>query len=165
MDLARAYNIKVLEDAAEGWGMESFVDGRWKKAGAVGDIGIYSFFPTKTLGAYGDAGLMVTDDEALYRKIKMCHVHGTTTKYHHEYIGYNSQLDTLVSSNLASQACHHRTGYCCKGAPCTALYRAVVQFPACKSKACAAMLIQSIMSTTSSCRSAMRLQITSKKMA
>jgi len=100
MDLARANNFKVLEDAAEGWGMQSLVDGAWKKAGTVGDIGIYSFFPTKTLGAYGDAGLMVTDDEALYRKIKMYRVHGTSTKYHHEYIGYNSRLDTLQAAIL-----------------------------------------------------------------
>ena len=100
MDLARANNLKVLEDAAEGWGMQSLVDGAWKKAGTVGDIGIYSFFPTKTLGAYGDAGLMVTDDEALYRKIKMYRVHGTSTKYHHEYIGYNSRLDTLQAAIL-----------------------------------------------------------------
>ncbi len=100
MDLARANNLKVLEDAAEGWGMQSLVDGAWKKAGTVGDIGIYSFFPTKTLGAYGDAGLMVTDDEALYRKIKMYRVHGTSAKYHHEYIGYNSRLDTLQAAIL-----------------------------------------------------------------
>ena len=100
MDLARANNLKVLEDAAEGWGMESLVDGAWEKAGTVGDIGIYSFFPTKTLGAYGDAGLMVTDDEALYRKIKMYRVHGTSAKYHHEYIGYNSRLDTLQAAIL-----------------------------------------------------------------
>ena len=100
MDLARANNLKVLEDAAEGWGMQSLVDGAWEKAGTVGNIGIYSFFPTKTLGAYGDAGLMVTDDEVLYRKIKMYRVHGTSTKYHHEYIGYNSRLDTLQAAIL-----------------------------------------------------------------
>jgi dTDP-4-amino-4,6-dideoxygalactose transaminase len=84
MDLARAYGLKVLEDAAEAWGMESLVDGEWKKAGTIGDIGIYSFFPTKTLGAYGDAGLMVTADEELYRKMKSYRVHGSTVKYHHD---------------------------------------------------------------------------------
>jgi len=100
MDFARAYNLKVLEDAAEAWGMESHVDGAWKKAGTIGDIGIYSFFPTKTLGAYGDAGLMVTDDEELYKRIKSYRVHGSSVKYHHDYIGYNSRLDTLQAAIL-----------------------------------------------------------------
>ena len=100
MDIARKYNLKVLEDAAEGWGMESFVDGKWQKAGTIADIGIYSFFPTKTLGAYGDAGLMVTNDEQLYNKIKSYRVHGSSKKYYHDYIGYNSRLDTLQSAIL-----------------------------------------------------------------
>lgn len=100
MDLARAHGIKVLEDAAEAWGMESLVDGSWRKAGTVGDIGIYSFFPTKTLGAYGDAGLAVTGDEELYKKIKSYRVHGSSVKYQHDYIGYNSRLDTLQAAIL-----------------------------------------------------------------
>jgi dTDP-4-amino-4,6-dideoxygalactose transaminase len=100
MDFARAHAMKVLEDAAEAWGMESLVDGSWKKAGTIGDIGIYSFFPTKTLGAWGDAGLMVTNSEELYKKIKSYRVHGSTVKYHHDYIGYNSRLDTLQAAIL-----------------------------------------------------------------
>lgn len=100
MDLARREGISVLEDAAEGWGMESLVDGSWKKAGTIGQIGIYSFFPTKTLGAYGDAGLMVTEDEYLYEKIKSYRVHGSSVKYQHDYIGYNSRLDTMQAAVL-----------------------------------------------------------------
>lgn len=100
MDLARKHGLKVLEDAAEAWGMDCLVDGKWRKAGTVGEIGIYSFFPTKTLGAYGDAGLMVTDDEELYKKIKSYRVHGSTVKYHHDYVGYNSRLDTLQAAIL-----------------------------------------------------------------
>ena len=100
MDFARTFKLKVLEDAAEAWGMESFVDGSWKKAGTIGDIGIYSFFPTKTLGSYGDAGLMVTDDEELFKKIKSYRVHGSSVKYVHDYIGYNSRLDTLQAAIL-----------------------------------------------------------------
>ncbi len=100
MDLAHRYNLKVLEDAAEAWGMECLVDGAWRKAGTIGDIGIYSFFPTKTLGAYGDAGLMVTNNEALYQKMRSYRVHGSTVKYHHDYIGYNSRLDTLQAAIL-----------------------------------------------------------------
>lgn len=100
MDLARSHNLKVLEDAAEAWGMESRVDGAWRKAGTIGDIGGFSFFPTKTLGSYGDAGLMVTNDEELYRKIKSFRVHGSSVKYHHDYIGYNSRLDSLQAAVL-----------------------------------------------------------------
>ena len=100
MDLAYRHGLKVLEDAAEAWGMEPRVGGDWKKAGTIGDIGIYSFFPTKTLGAYGDAGLMVTNDEELYKKIKSYRVHGSSVKYMHDYVGYNSRLDTLQAAIL-----------------------------------------------------------------
>jgi len=100
MDLARKHGLKVLEDAAEAFGMDCQVDGRWKKAGTIAEIGIYSFFPTKTLGGYGDSGLMVTDDEELYRKIKSYRVHGSSVKYHHDYIGYNSRLDTMQAAIL-----------------------------------------------------------------
>lgn len=100
MKLAKAEGLKVLEDAAEAWGMKSLVNGTWRMAGTVGDIGIYSFFPTKTLGAYGDAGLAVTDDEELYKKLKSYRVHGSSVKYHHDYIGYNSRLDTMQAAIL-----------------------------------------------------------------
>lgn len=100
MDMAKEHGLKVLEDAAEAWGMETKLDEGWKKAGTIGDIGIYSFFPTKTLGAYGDAGLMVTDDDELARKIRSYRVHGSSVKYQHEYIGYNSRLDTLQAAIL-----------------------------------------------------------------
>lgn len=99
-DLARRHGLSILEDAAEAWGMEGRVDGAWRKAGTMGDIGIYSFFPTKTLGAYGDAGLMVTDDDELARKIRSYRVHGSSVKYQHDYIGYNSRLDTMQAAIL-----------------------------------------------------------------
>jgi len=100
MDLAGRHGLSVLEDAAEAFGMGCRVNGEWKKAGTVGAIGTYSFFPTKTLGGYGDAGLMVTDDEELYRKIKSYRVHGSSVKYHHDYVGYNSRLDTMQAAIL-----------------------------------------------------------------
>jgi dTDP-4-amino-4,6-dideoxygalactose transaminase len=100
MDLAKEHGISVLEDAAEAWGMMCLVNKKWQMAGTIGDIGTYSFFPTKTLGAYGDAGLMVTNDEVLYEKIKSYRIHGTTKKYHHDYIGYNSRLDTIQAAIL-----------------------------------------------------------------
>lgn len=100
MDLARKYSLRVLEDSAEAFGMGCKVDGAWKKAGTIGEIGIFSFFPTKTLGAYGDAGLMVTKDENTYKKVKSYRVHGSAVKYHHDYIGYNSRLDSLQAAVL-----------------------------------------------------------------
>jgi dTDP-4-amino-4,6-dideoxygalactose transaminase len=100
MALAKAHGLKVLEDAAEAWGMESLLDGTWRKAGTMGEIGIYSFFPTKTLGAYGDAGLMATNDDELAGRIRSYRVHGSSVKYHHDYVGYNSRLDTLQAAIL-----------------------------------------------------------------
>lgn len=100
MGLAERHGLSVLEDAAEAWGMESRINGTWRKAGTIGAMGIYSFFPTKTLGAYGDAGLMVTNDQELYGKMKSYRVHGSSVKYHHDYIGYNSRLDTLQAAVL-----------------------------------------------------------------
>ena len=99
-ELALRYNLNVLEDSAEAFGMKCLVNGKWESAGCIGAVGVYSFFPTKTLGAYGDAGLMVTNDEYLYNKIKAYRVHGAVEKYNYKYIGYNSRLDTLQASIL-----------------------------------------------------------------
>lgn len=100
MKIAQGFHLKVLEDAAEAWGMESLVEGGWAKAGTIGDIGTYSFFPTKTLGAYGDAGLVVSNDKCLYDKLKSYRSHGSSVKYSHDYIGYNSRLDTIQAAIL-----------------------------------------------------------------
>jgi len=100
LELASSAGLSILEDAAEAWGMGCSVQGVWRKAGTIGDIGIFSFFPTKTLGAYGDAGLMVTDDDELARKIRSYRVHGSVQKYSHDYVGYNSRLDTLQAAIL-----------------------------------------------------------------
>jgi dTDP-4-amino-4,6-dideoxygalactose transaminase len=100
MELAKAHGLKVLEDAAEAWGMRTLIDGRMRQAGTMGDIGVYSFFPTKTLGGYGDSGLAVTNDEGIYEKLKSYRVHGSSVKYYHDYIGYNSRLDTIQAAIL-----------------------------------------------------------------
>lgn len=96
MDLAKKYNLRVLEDAAEAFGM------RWEghHSGTIGDMGIFSFFPTKTLGGYGDGGMIVTNDEELYKLAKSYRVHGASKKYHYDHVGYNSRLDTLQAAIL-----------------------------------------------------------------
>lgn len=101
MRVAKKYNLKVLEDAAEAFGMRWKSKGELSKhSGTIGDFGIFSFFPTKTLGAYGDAGMIVTNSEELYSLAKSYRVHGATKKYHHDYIGYNSRLDTMQAAIL-----------------------------------------------------------------
>ncbi len=101
MLISQKYSLKVLEDAAESFGM--FWKGYgsdYHHSGTIGDIGIYSFFPTKTLGAYGDAGMIVTNDDELYHLAKAYRVHGSAKKYFHEFVGYNSRLDTIQAAIL-----------------------------------------------------------------
>jgi dTDP-4-amino-4,6-dideoxygalactose transaminase len=100
MNIAKKYNLAVLEDAAEAFGMRTMYGGTRRHAGTIGDCGVFSFFPTKTLGAYGDAGMIVTNNEDLFKKAKSYRVHGMSKKYHHDYIGYNSRLDTLQAAIL-----------------------------------------------------------------
>ena len=99
-EITTKYNLKILEDCAQSIGSESMVNGDIMKTGAAGDIGIFSFFPTKNLGAYGDGGMIVTNDEALYTRCKNLRVHGAGKKYYHDEIGYNSRLDELQAAIL-----------------------------------------------------------------
>jgi len=96
IDVAKKYNLKVIEDAAQAHGAEY----KNKRVGTLGDIGIFSFYPGKNLGAYGDAGAVVTNDPDISHKIAMLRNHGRTKKYEHEYEGYNCRLDTLQAAIL-----------------------------------------------------------------
>jgi dTDP-4-amino-4,6-dideoxygalactose transaminase len=96
LEIARRHNLKVIEDAAQAIG--ALYEGR--KAGSIGDLGCFSFFPSKNLGAYGDAGAVVTNSGELADKIRMLRVHGSRRKYYHEMVGYNSRLDTLQAAVL-----------------------------------------------------------------
>jgi len=101
MDIAKRHDLKVLEDAAEAFGMRwKGCGSRYKHSGTIGDMGIFSFFPTKTLGAYGDGGMIITNDDNLAALCKSYRVHGATKKYHYDYIGYNSRLDTIQAAIL-----------------------------------------------------------------
>jgi dTDP-4-amino-4,6-dideoxygalactose transaminase len=106
MELAKTYRLTVLEDAAEAFGMECRYQDEYVHSGVIGDFGVFSFFPTKTLGGYGDGGMLITNNEELYQKTKSYRVHGTAKKYHHDYIGYNSRLDTLQAAILQVKLSH-----------------------------------------------------------
>lgn len=97
MAIARKYGLRVIEDAAQAIGSE---DARGRRACSMGDIGCLSFFPTKNLGAFGDAGACVTDDEQLAAKLFKLRVHGMEPKYYHELIGGNFRLDEIQAAVL-----------------------------------------------------------------
>jgi dTDP-4-amino-4,6-dideoxygalactose transaminase len=97
MALAKQYRLKVIEDAAQAIGTE------YKKGvrvGAIGDIGCFSFFPTKNLGAFGDAGLCTTNDADLAESMRVLRVHGGKPKYFHAVIGGNFRIDELQAAVL-----------------------------------------------------------------
>ena len=106
MRMAEKHNLTVLEDAAEAFGMKTNYKGVNCHAGTIGDFGIFSFFPTKTLGGYGDGGMIITNNEELYKKAKYYRTHGAVQKYYHDYIGYNSRLDTLQAAILQVKLSH-----------------------------------------------------------
>lgn len=96
MDVARRRSIKVVEDAAQAHGSEC----GGKRVGSWGDAAAFSFYPAKNLGAFGDAGAVVTGDEEIAGAVRMLRDHGRTGKYRHERVGVNSRLDTLQAAVL-----------------------------------------------------------------
>jgi dTDP-4-amino-4,6-dideoxygalactose transaminase len=102
MALARKYNLKVLEDVAQAFGG----DYKGTKLGAIGHAGAFSFFPSKNLGAIGDGGLFVTNDDALADTVRMLRVHGARKKYYNEVVGVNSRLDEIQAGILRVKLPH-----------------------------------------------------------
>ncbi len=102
MSLAHEHGLKVIEDAAQAHG--AIVGGR--RAGTVGDAGCFSFYPSKNLGAYGDAGAVVTKSSEIAARIRKLRDHGRTGKYEHEIIGRNSRMDSLQAAFLRIKL-HH----------------------------------------------------------
>ena len=99
--IARKYNLYIIEDNAQSLGASYlFSDGRRIKTGAIGTIGITSFFPTKPLACYGDGGALFTSDSELAEQLRLLANHGQTEKYHHKIIGCNSRLDTVQAAIL-----------------------------------------------------------------
>ncbi|MBA3658418.1 MAG: DegT/DnrJ/EryC1/StrS family aminotransferase [Gemmatimonadales bacterium] len=100
MALAVRHDLTVIEDAAQAIGARRQVDGEWHMAGELGTAGAFSFFPSKNLGAFGDGGMMITQDDALASRLAKLRLHGGAKQYHHEEVGTNSRLDTLQAAVL-----------------------------------------------------------------
>ena len=96
MEVANDHNLVVIEDAAQS--ITSVYKGR--KAGSIGTVGCFSFFPSKNLGGAGDGGMVVTNDEDLYNRIKIMRNHGSSPKYYHKFVGGNFRLDPIQAAVL-----------------------------------------------------------------
>jgi dTDP-4-amino-4,6-dideoxygalactose transaminase len=101
-ELASSRDIAIVEDAAQALGATA----HGREAGSLGRVGCFSFFPTKNLGAFGDAGLVTTNDDALGAKIRLLRNHGASPKYHHALLGGNFRLDALQAAVLRVKLPH-----------------------------------------------------------
>jgi dTDP-4-amino-4,6-dideoxygalactose transaminase len=121
MDIAKAYDLKVIEDCAQSFGSryqgdcsacEDFCNSatkdqlKGKFTGTIGEVGAFSFFPSKNLGAFGDGGLIATNDDQVAELAKALRAHGAKKKYHNERLGYNSRLDTIQAAILRVKLPH-----------------------------------------------------------
>jgi dTDP-4-amino-4,6-dideoxygalactose transaminase len=97
LEVARRHNLPVIEDAAQAIGSEY----HGKRAGSIGTVGCFSFFPSKNLGAVGDAGAVTTNDDALARRLVKLRGHGAEVKYYHDEVGGNFRLDTIHAAVLS----------------------------------------------------------------
>ncbi len=102
MEIARAHNLVVVEDAAQAIGAEY----KGRKAGSIGDFGCFSFYPSKNLGAGGDGGMIVTNSDENYELCRILRVHGAKPKYYHKIVGYNSRLATIQAAMLLVKLPH-----------------------------------------------------------
>jgi dTDP-4-amino-4,6-dideoxygalactose transaminase len=111
MAIAKEFGLYIIEDAAQAIGAEysgqhTTHHGPTRKAGTIGHLGCFSFFPTKNLGAYGDGGLVVTNDDELAERVRLLRVHGSKPKYYHHLVGTNSRLDALQAAVLKAKLPH-----------------------------------------------------------
>lgn len=96
LEIAERHNLPIVEDAAQAIGAED----RRRRAGSMGQMGCFSFYPTKNLGGAGDGGMLVTNDGSLDQRLRRLRVHGGPTEYHHDEVGINSRLDALQAAIL-----------------------------------------------------------------
>lgn len=107
LEISSAYNIPLIEDAAQAIGSDYiFRDRSRKKAGTMGTLGCTSFFPSKNLGCYGDGGAIMTNDDHLANRLRMIANHGQSKKYYHDIIGVNSRLDSIQAAILRVKLRH-----------------------------------------------------------
>jgi dTDP-4-amino-4,6-dideoxygalactose transaminase len=102
MEIAGRLGIPVVEDAAQAIGSTY----RSRPVGGIGALGCFSFFPSKNLGAFGDAGLVTTDDDALAKRARLLRTHGMEPKYHHHLVGANFRMDAIQAAVLRVKAPH-----------------------------------------------------------
>lgn len=105
MAIAEKHNLHVIEDAAQAIGSQY----RGKQVGEMSSAATYSFFPTKNLGAYGDGGMIVSNNDEIAEQSRVIRVHGSKPKYHHHILGYNSRLDELQAAVLSVKLPHLST--------------------------------------------------------
>lgn len=105
MEVARRYNLKVVEDCAQAIGATY----KGRKVGGIGHAGCLSFFPSKNLGCFGDGGMVVTNDEEVAGRVEMLRRHGGKVKYYHDELGLNSRLDELQAAVLRVKLPHLET--------------------------------------------------------
>jgi dTDP-4-amino-4,6-dideoxygalactose transaminase len=107
LDVARRYELLVVEDACQAQGAEyRSSQAGWKRAGSLAKAGAFSFYPGKNLGACGEAGAVTTDDESIARTIRMLREHGQIQKYYHDLEGYNGRLDAIQAAFLRVKLRH-----------------------------------------------------------
>jgi dTDP-4-amino-4,6-dideoxygalactose transaminase len=103
-ELARSRDLWIIEDAAQAIGSDYTRDSAPpQRAGSIGDIGCFSFYPSKNLGGFGDGGMVTTNDEELARRLRLLRVHGASSKYYYQCIGVNSRLDALQAAVLLTK--------------------------------------------------------------
>lgn len=111
LEIAQNHKLKIIEDTAQAHGAVYKVASyksqvKNVKAGSLGDIGAFSFYPTKNLGGFGDGGMCLTDDEGIYKKLLMLRDYGRRSRYEHITLGYNSRLDTIQAAVLRAKLKH-----------------------------------------------------------
>ena len=108
LELANRFKLIVIEDACQAHGAEYFSkkENRWRKAGSMGHVGAFSFYPGKNLGACGEGGAATTNDEEMARKMRMLREHGQAKKYYHDIEGYNGRLDSMQAGFLTVKLRH-----------------------------------------------------------